>query len=508
MTFDANRADLTIGIVGAGAMGRGIAQIAIAGGMTVLLHDTRDGAADEAIAFVGGMLARAVEKGKMDKAAADAAASRMKKAEALVNLATCHVIIEAIVEDLDVKKGLLRDLEGIVSGDCILASNTSSLSVTAIAAACDRPERVAGFHFFNPVPLMKLVEVIKGVLTDEWAADALHTIAGRMGHTAVRAADTPGFIVNHAGRGYGTEALRIVGESVTNFATVDRIMRETAGFRMGPFELLDLTALDVSHPVMESIYHQYYEEPRYRPSPITRQRLAAGLVGRKTGRGFYSYENGKAVTPAESPAPTQMPDSVWIDPTNPETREAIAAIVTKAGVPVDDEAQPGGRSLCIVLPLGKDATTTTMDLGLDPQRTVGVDTLFGLDRRRTLMKTPVTDPTMLASAHALLAADGTAVSIISDSAGFVAQRIIATIVNIACDMAQQGVAEPADIDRAVTLGLGYPKGPLAWGDALGADRILAILDAMVAFYGDPRYRASPWLKRRAIIGVSLLSPES
>src|SRR5262249_47050925 len=179
-------------------------------------------------------------------------------------------------------------LEGIVGPGAVLASNTSSLSVTAIAAGLKQPGRVAGFHFFNPVPLMKVVEVVAGLKTDNEVTAKLTAYATAMGHTPVLAQDTPGFIVNHAGRGYGTEALRIVGEGVADFATVDRVLRDQVGFKLGPFELMDLTALDVSHPVMESIYHQYYEEPRYRPSVITAQRLAGGVLGRKTGERFYS----------------------------------------------------------------------------------------------------------------------------------------------------------------------------------------------------------------------------
>jgi 3-hydroxybutyryl-CoA dehydrogenase len=223
---------------------------------------------------------------------ADAAAAckaRLQPAADVQGLAACDLVVEAIVERLDVKQALFRELEAAVGPDCVLATNTSSLSVTAIAAGLERPQRFAGYHFFNPVPLMKVVEVIAGLKTDAAVCEGLATYARQMGHTPVQAQDTPGFIVNHAGRGYGTEALRIVGEGVADFATIDRILRDQVGFRLGPFELMDLTALDVSHPVMESIYRQYYEEPRYRPSVITAQRLAAGMVGRKSGEGFYRY---------------------------------------------------------------------------------------------------------------------------------------------------------------------------------------------------------------------------
>ncbi|HZR69066.1 MAG TPA: 3-hydroxyacyl-CoA dehydrogenase [Burkholderiales bacterium] len=506
MPLDASRADLTLAVVGAGVMGRGIAQLFARAGIRVLLHDARAGAADEARREAARQFDRLAEKGRMTREQAGRAAACIELAGALAQIAPAHGVVEAIVESLDAKRALFRELEAVVAEDCVLATNTSSLSVTAIASACRRPERAAGFHFFNPVPLMKVVEVVDGLATAPWVGDALAAIAERCGHRAVRAQDTPGFIVNHAGRGYGTEALRIAGEGIAGFHRIDRILRESAGFRMGPFELLDLTGLDVSHPVMESIYRQYYEEPRYRPSPITAQRLAAGALGRKSARGFYAYADGKAEAVPSEPAPAARPARVWISRSGAGMK--LGELLAKLGAPLDPNPRPAAQSLCLVAPLGQDATTTAIEEGLDPRRTLAVDCLLPLDKHRTLMTTPVTSPTMREAAHGLLGADGVPVSVIRDSPGFVAQRVLATIVNIACDIAQQRIAAPADIDAGVTLGLGYPQGPLAWGDALGPATLLRILDAMHAFYGDPRYRASPWLKRRALLGVSLLTPEA
>jgi 3-hydroxybutyryl-CoA dehydrogenase len=496
-----------LGIVGSGLMGRGIAQIAVQGGISVILHDSRPGGADEARMAIYATLQKLAEKGKLSAADAAGACERLAVATALADLAPCSTVIEAIVEKLEAKQALFRQLEALVGSDCILATNTSSLSVTAIAAACKTPDRVAGFHFFSPVPLMKIVEVIAGPLTDERVADALTAMARQMGHTPVRASDTPGFVVNHAGRGYLTESLRILGENIAPHPELDRILRQGAGFRMGPFELLDLTGLDVSQPVMESIYDQYYQEPRFRPSPIARRRLEAGLLGRKSERGFYRYEDGQKQEPAALAVPARTGIPVWLSAGDAAAFPAIAGLLQELGAERDEGERPGPDSLCLVLPVGQDATTVAVAAQLDPARTVALDPLF-VTGRRTLMTTPLTTPAFRDAAHALFAADGTPVSVIHDSPGFVCQRVVAAIVNIGADIAQQGIASPHDIDQAVTLGLAYPKGPLALGDALGAATILRILDGLFDFYRDPRYRPSPWLKRRALLGVSLLTPEN
>ncbi len=506
---DIHRNDLVLGIVGAGIMGRGIAQIAVAAGVATRLFDAKPGAAAEARDFVLQMLKRLVDKGKLTAADLDTATGRLGVVEGVEGLAGSHVIVEAIVEDLGVKQALFQQLEAATGDACLLATNTSSLSVTAIAAGCRVPSRVAGFHFFNPVPLMKIVEVIGGARTDPAVVEALLALGTRLGHRAVRVKDMPGFLVNHAGRGYGTEALRILSEGVAAHADIDRIMRDAAGFRMGPLELFDLTGLDVSHPVMESIYHQFYEEPRFRPSADTGRRLAAGLLGRKTGEGFYAYADGNRRDPEEEAAPAERPSTVWVSGAEPDGAEALRAFLRALPQPpaIETGDVPSSRALCLLTPFGDDATTAATEQGIDPRRAVAVDTLLPLKGRVTAMVTPVTGAAHRRAAHGVLASGGVPVTMIGDSPGFVAQRILAAIVNIGCDIAQQRIASPMDIDEAVRLGLAYPNGPLALGDALGAGRVLSILERLQAITGDPRYRPSLWLRRRALLGVSLATPD-
>lgn len=498
-----------MGLVGTGVMGAGIAQIAAQAGVEVRLFDAREGAAQAARDSLAATFAKLVAKGKITRESADAALALLKPIARIEEMAGCDMVVEAIVEKLDVKRNLMTQLEGIVDAQCILATNTSSLSVSAIATACQHPERVAGFHFFNPVPLMKVVEVIDGIATDPAVSEALLVLAKRMGHTGVRAKDTPGFIVNHAGRAYGTEALKILGEGVAPQGDIDRILREGAGFRMGPLELFDLTALDVSHPVMESIYEQFYHDPRYKPSPLTRQMLVAGRVGRKVGQGFYRYENGQMV---DAPQPQSVPQvdklpPVWVMAENAEDQQKLAELVKALGATLEEGERPSEEALCILAPYGDDATTASACFGTDATRTICIDVLTDLSRHRTLMMTPATRADMRAAAHALFARDGVGVTVIRDSVGFVAQRVLAMVVNLACDIAQQQIASAADIDQAVRLGLGYPQGPLAWGDSLGPRRLLTILERMLDLTGDPRYRPSPWLRRRAQLGLSLRQDE-
>jgi 3-hydroxybutyryl-CoA dehydrogenase len=323
-----------------------------------------------------------------------------------------------------------------------------------------------------------------------------------MGKRPVRTRDTPGFVVNHVGRGYGPEALRILAEGIAAPPVIDRIMR-AAGFRMGPFELFDLVGLDISKAVMEQVYRDYYEEPAYRPSAIASARVAAGLLGRKTGEGFYRYGDGAAPEPEPANAPLRTP--IRVHPSVPEA-EAIRSALRQAGAELEDGAKASDAATCLIAPLGADAAGSAVAIGLDPRRVVAVDLLFGAARPLAAMRTLMTEPGR-AEWVAELLGKAEPLPVINDSPGFVAQRIVAMIVNVASNVAQQRIAAPADIDLAVKLGLGYPHGPLEWADAIGPSRVLQVLDGLYDFYRDPAYRAAPWLRRRALLGVSMLTPD-
>jgi 3-hydroxybutyryl-CoA dehydrogenase len=509
MAFNASAPDLTVAVIGTGTMGRGIVQVAAQGGIRVIAYDEKAGAATIAKDYIAKMLTGLVDKGRLSASDAKAAIDRISIAHSLEDCAKANVVVEAIIERLDVKQSLFQRLDQLCGPNVILASNTSSLPVTAIAAKCQNPERVGGMHFFNPVPLMKLVEVIGGLKTASWVTDALMTVGRRMTRDPVLCVDSPGFIVNHAGRAYTTEAPRILTENIAKHWEIDRILTGAPGFKLGLFGLADMVGIDVGYAVMESLYQQFQYEPAYAPNPLSALRAAGGLYGQKTGAGWYAYKDGKRVDPELRAAPHSLPKSVWVRPSDqhPELIAPLVEIFKKTEVTLETSAAPTKDALVVLCPIGYDLSTAIQDLRLDKSRTVAVDVLFGLKGPRTLMVTPGIDPVMRDHAHALLASDGQSVVVINDSPGFVAQRTVAMIVNVGCNIAQRGIASPADIDKATKLGLGYPFGPLEWGDLLGPKRVLHILECLHTFYADPRYRPSPWLKRRAMLGLPLTAPE-
>jgi 3-hydroxybutyryl-CoA dehydrogenase len=392
-------ADAVIGVVGAGAMGAGIAQVAALRGHRVLLADAAGSAVVRAKEAHASALAREVEKGRLTRAAADAALGRLGYVdeagdEALRTFAPAALVIEAIAEDLGPKQALFRSLEQVLAPSAVLATNTSSLSVAALAGACRLPARVIGIHFFNPATLMPLVEIVPAIATASATTEAARALVERWGKVPVVASDTPGFIVNRVARPFYGEALRILEEGIADCATIDEAMRSLGGFKMGPFELMDLIGNDVNYAVTRSVFEAMYFDARYRPALTQRRLVESGRLGRKSGRGYYDYAEGAA-----------------------------------------------------------KATATA-------------------------------DPAL---ARAIL------------------DRILAMLINEAVDAVQLRVASPGDIELAMTKGVNYPKGLLAWGDELGAGAVLATLEALQAEYGEDRYRPSPLLRRVAHAGGRLLS---
>jgi 3-hydroxybutyryl-CoA dehydrogenase len=508
----------SVAVIGSGAMGRGIGQLFAQAGCSVIMVDSNPVAITAASDYFKTTFSKLLEKGKLDQVTFERLQSSIHFSGDLEALKTCDLVVEAIIENLEIKRDLFKKLEAIVAPTALIVSNTSSLSITSIAAVCHYPERIAGLHFFNPVPLMKVVELVKAPRTSLATMAALTTLIARTGHHAVNCQDTPGFVVNHAGRGYGTEALRALGEGVATFSEIDTIMREQIvfggnSFKLGPFELLDLTGLDVSHPVMESIYHQYFEEPRFRPSVITKQRYDALLLGRKTKRGFYDYSSGTQVLldedkPQPKAATKGARAAIWVQP-GPE-RAVLVDLIENLGGNIDTATLPAQTSIALVTPWGQDATQLSTELHLNGERVVAIDTLFPFGHKackhRVIMQTPATQEDVLAYCLELFSADGAKVTLLDDSPGFVAQRICAMVVNIACEIAQQQIASPHDIDTSVRMGLGYPQGPLSMGNTIGAMPLLKMLQNLQNVTGDDRFRPSAWLRRRAQLGISLLHP--
>ncbi|MGW3211194.1 3-hydroxyacyl-CoA dehydrogenase [Streptomyces parvus] len=507
---------MRIRIVGAGAMGRGIAQWAASAGHTVELGDVRPEAVKEALDFVASMLDRAVAKGRTTAADRDAAVARLVPlAEPWAAGPDVELVIEAVREDLETKAEVFGRLEEALPASAVFATNTSSLSVTRIAATLRDPSRLAGLHFFNPVPLMRIVEVVPGAATRPEIPVLLAELVEGCGHRAVTVADTPGFLVNHAGRGLVTEALALLEESVADPAEIDRIARDGLGLRMGPFELMDLTGLDVTAAVIDSIWQGFRHEDRLRPSFLTPNRVVAGLHGRKTGRGWYAHGDGASGPAPESPVTGDADRPVFLASAGrPETASyeaELTASLEAAGVRVERGAGPSAEAVVLVPVWGTPVSAAVAEGGLPRERTFGVEVLPPAGRRRVLAVTAAGDPAAARDARAVLAraAGGEepyGVSVVRDTAGSVAQRLLSSVVAVGCSIAERSLAAPADIDLAVTTGLGYPAGPLAWGERIGAVRMLALQRALHTSTGDPRHRPTRWVTERAALGLALTDP--
>ncbi|AYL37099.1 3-hydroxyacyl-CoA dehydrogenase [Streptomyces fungicidicus] len=479
-----------VAVVGTGTMGQGIAQVALVAGHPVRLYDAAPGRAREAAAAIGARLDRLVEKERLTAAGRDAARARLLPVEELTGLAGCALVVEAVLERLDVKQELFRALEDVVPDDCLLATNTSSLSVTAIGGALRLPGRFVGLHFFNPAPLLPLVEVVSGSATDVTSATRAYETARAWGKTPVACADTPGFIVNRVARPFYAEAFAVYESQGADPATIDAVLRESGGFRMGPFELTDLIGQDVNESVTHSVWRSFFQDARFTPSLAQRRLVESGRLGRKTGRGWYDHADG-AERPEPHTADPAEPPAYVIAEGGLGPASELLALIREAGVEVRERDEDGGTRL--VLPGGgklvlADGRTTAefrdvvhFDLALDYRGA----TRIALSHARH------TSPAAVAEATGLFQALGKKVSVIGDVPGMIVARTVARIVDLAVEAVAKGVATEDDVDTAMRLGVNYPLGPFEWSRRLGRGWAGELLDELHGI--DPSGRCAPSL---------------
>lgn len=501
--------DTRVLVIGAGAMGSGIAHVAARAGHAVYLYDARAEAAAHGRAAIARDLDALVARGKLTQSEADAVLARVVAVAQLEQARDAGLAIEAIVEDLTVKQTLLRELEALLADDAIIASNTSSLSITAMAAALARPGRLVGMHFFNPAPRMKLVEIVSGLTTAPEHADCLHATAVAWGKIAVHTRSTPGFIVNRVARPFYGEALRVLAEGAADTATLDAVLREGCGFPMGPFELMDFIGHDVNFAVSNSVFGASFGDRRYTPSLIQQELVAAGWLGRKSGRGFYDYaKDAERPRPHEAEGHTAQASVTVAGDLGPAA--ALVARLEAAGIeirriPVQGRngwLEIGGTR--VALSDGRTATRHAIEDGCPDLVLFDLCLDYAGATRITLTRADPCDAVACGVVAATLQQAGYKVSVIDDVAGMLALRTVAMLINEAADMLLQGIASAADIDAAMSHGTNYPYGgPLAWADRLGADLIVTILHNLQTHYGEERYRVSPLLRRKAYNGATL-----
>ena len=488
-------------VVGAGAMGSGIAHVAARAGHVVYLFDQNAEAIACGKAGIEKDLRFLVGKGKLAEADCAAALERVRPITDLAAAGDAMLAIEAIVERLEVKQTLFKELEGLLPESAILATNTSSLSITAIAAPLARPQRLAGLHFFNPAPRMALVEIVAGLATDPAVAECLFATAQAWGKVAVHARSTPGFIVNRVARPYYAEALRVLGEGAATPATIDAILREACGFPMGPFELMDMIGHDVNFAVTRSVFDAYFGDKRFTPSLIQQELVFAGRLGRKSGQGFYAYGAAadKPAAQTEPPGAGLSRADVWGDV---GAAEALVWRLESAGVAIvrHDWAGDGFIEIGSARLMPGDGRTATrrsaeekitnlvhFDLALD----------YATTPRLALARADQCSEHAYAEVVGTLQRTGLTLSRIDDVAGMVALRTVCMLANEAADAVLQGIASAEGVDTAMRYGTNYPEGPLAWAHKLGIPAVVAALRHLRDHYGEERYRISPYLQRLA-----------
>ncbi|MFE9842321.1 3-hydroxyacyl-CoA dehydrogenase [Streptomyces goshikiensis] len=457
----------TVAVVGAGTMGQGIAQVALLAGHRVLLYDINPALAADGAGIVQDRVERMAAKGRLDPAEAEDAAGRIAPAGELADLADAALVIEAVVEDVTVKRALFAALEEVVSPDALLATNTSSLSVTELAAGLAHPGRFLGLHFFNPAPLLPLVEVVSGFATDEAAAARAHATVLGWGKTPVRCADTPGFIVNRIARPFYAEAFSVYEEQGADPATIDAVLRESGGFKMGPFQLTDLIGQDVNEAVTRSVWDSFFRSPKFTPSLAQRRLVQSGRLGRKSGHGWFPYGPDAQLPAPHTAGPEAAPDKVTVvgdlgpaaDLADLLEEAGIAVTATEHGGPYIQ--LPGEGQL--VLADGKTsvefADVVYFDLALDYRGAT----------RIALSASEDTSERTLAEAIGLFQKLGKQVSVIGDVPGMIVARTVAMLIDLTADAVARGVATAQDIDTAMRLGVNYPLGPSEWHERLGQD---------------------------------------
>ncbi len=490
-------------------MGTGIAQIAATAGHPVFLFDTADGAVDRALSDLRSRLDRSVAKGQRTAAEADRIVDRVVGCGWLAECAPAGMIVEAVFEDLETKRLALAEIENLAAAEAIIATNTSSLSVTGIAAGMQRPERFVGMHFFNPAPVMPLVEIISGAATDpEMARRAAATVAD-WGKVPVHCASTPGFIVNRVARPFYGEALRLAADGVGDHATIDAVMTGSGGFAMGPFALMDLVGIDVNLAVSKSVFEQSFHDARFAPHVTQQSLVDAGHLGRKSGRGFYAYG-------PDAPHPAPLTLDKMPPPENVEAHgdlgwaSGLVPRMLDAGIEVD--VVPGGGPGHLIFAgihlMPTDGRTATE---LASRQTLGTNEVVVFDlvhdwESVTHIGLAVADQAAAGAierAAGLFQAIGCHVSRLDDAHGLAVMRTVAQLAAVGADTVGQGIASPADVDTAMKLGTNYPSGPLEWADQIGVARVAAVLSNLRAGFGEDRYRVPFYLGRRAATGQTL-----
>jgi len=482
-------------VIGAGIMGAGIVQIAAQSGHSVLLFDQKEGAAEQAIENIKKIFASLIKKEKLTETAAQDTLSKIQTITTLNQASQVKLVIEAIIEKLDIKRTLFKELESIVAKDCVLATNTSSISVTAIANGLQNPERLVGMHFFNPVPLMKLVEVVSGLQTSSEVASAIYDLSTHWGKTPVHAKSTPGFIVNRIARPFYAEALALIQEQVSSIQVIDACIK-SVGFRMGPFELMDLIGHDTNFAVTSSVFEAFFYDRRFTPSIVQKELVDGGLLGRKSGRGFYDYAEG-AITPKLPefhPRPLNKQQSVIIHGNNHLT-EYFMNQLQQLGVPFSQEKQRMWLGLEVDgFQLRQTDGQTATSLGTH----VAVFDVCLQAQNKTVIAWAIAEHAQanwIQEAPSWLHHLGFIPIRIEDSPALIVARTLAMLINEACDTVTQGVCSKDATNQAMKLGVNYPAGPFEWLDKWRSTQVLQIINQLDLNYKGERYRSSPLLQR-------------